>query len=156
MEAEVTYIAKDGRRFTDALQCEAYEKSIGIPQGSVASLIQELEKAQEEQPDCKYVNGVVAAYEGSSFPRLCHFTTMPFDNDTEESDPLIGEKSLSVTVDDAIRYLRKRFQDDAPCQYMLWLSKCITCWAGGPLLMNYNTNMFLLLSKKREEENNQK
>lgn len=154
MEAEVTYIAKDGKRFTDALQCSEYEKTIGIIQGSVASLIQALEEHQEKNPECKYVNGVVTAYNGSSCPRIWHFMTVPYDDDTEESDPLIGEKSISITVEDAIGILRKRFKADAPCQYTLWMSKFIT-ESDGPIMMNYNADMFSLLHKRMDEENKQ-
>ena len=45
MEVEkIIYKAKDGRLFYDPLECEDYEKTIGILPGSVGDLINELEK----------------------------------------------------------------------------------------------------------------
>ncbi len=55
MEVEITYIAKDGRRFADPIQCEEYEKTVGVLKDSVAGLILELDKHNEND----YITGVV-------------------------------------------------------------------------------------------------
>ena len=55
MEAEVTYIAKDGKTFKDALQCQEYEKTIGVVPYTVADVILELDKLD----DSTYIFGIV-------------------------------------------------------------------------------------------------
>lgn len=52
----IFYKAKDGRIFTDPLECEEYEKTIGIVKGSAADFIRYLEKVYKPET---YVHGVV-------------------------------------------------------------------------------------------------
>lgn len=138
MEAEVTYIAKDGRRFTDALQCEEYEKTIGIVPGSVADFIRNL----RELPSENYISGSIMVQTnidtGTSFQ---NFVSSSMDEDDDESDPLFSEKSITTTVSEAIERLSKLYKPDAPCQYICLVADKVSTQKG-IILANINKQIF--------------
>ena len=132
------YIAKDGRRFTDALECQDYEKTIGVIPGSVGDFICQLEKMPQEH----YISGAVMVRtktgKGMSFQS---FVSRAMDDDTEESDPLFSEKAITTTVAQAIKAITHLYDKDLPIQYI-----CMVCEKvqsdTGVIMANINRELF--------------
>lgn len=137
MEAEITYIAKDGKRFADALQCEEYEKTIGIIPNTVADLILTLGKRDEKE----YVFGIAMVRhrkDGSAsiytrFTVCCDDVLESFVN---IKDLTKEQRYITATVGDLVNALRKLDGDD-PVQYMIVLSSDIEFHIPG-IIANHN------------------
>ena len=138
MEIDVTYVAKDGMRFTDALKCQDYEKTLGVIPGSVGDFICQLEKMPQEH----YISGSVMVRtktgKGMSFQS---FVSRAVDDDIEESDPLFSEKAITTTVAQAIRCITHLYDKDSPIQYI-----CMVCEKvkseSGIIMANINRELF--------------
>lgn len=136
MEAEVTYIAKDGRRFTDAIQCEEYEKTIGIIPHTVADLLLTLGKHDEKE----YVYGIllIRHKDGSAsiytrFTGCCDDVLESFVNIRDLTEE---QRYITDTVGELKEALRKLDGDD-PVQYMIVYSQNIEFDSPG-IMANYN------------------
>lgn len=131
------YIAKDGRRFTDALLCEEYEKTIGIIPNTVADLILTLSKHDEK----KYVFGIALVRhrkDGSAsiytgFTGCCDDALEAFVNIKDLTEE---QRYITATVGDMIDALRKLDGDD-PVQYMIVFSSDIE-FHGPGVMANHN------------------
>ena len=135
--AEIYYKAKDGKIFTDPLECEEYEKTIGILKGSVAELIRTLENTAKPE---NYVFGIVLVRRLDYGANLYIRCTVCIDRKLED---YVNVENLSkeqryefATVSDLIQALKKEEQD-LPCQYMLIWSENIDLSDAG-VLSNYN------------------
>lgn len=120
MEVDTIYYrAKDGKIFTDPLECENYEKTIGILPGSVGELIQTLEEIPKE----RFCNAVLMTRNKKGKRSLYTFSTIDCSDKLElfaNPESLTEEQRyLSETIGDMIKLLKKLDKDDG-CQYMLF------------------------------------
>lgn len=135
----IYYKAKDGRIFTDPLECESYEKTIGILPGSVGDLINDLEKHDMGEyvfafiyvslPDKKIIN---------TFTTLClddYLETYVNVNDLRED-----QRYVSFTIGQMIEVLSK-YDKDAMCQYMISYSNHLNMSNPG-IMANYNKSVW--------------
>ena len=145
--ASIIYRAKDGRLFHDPLECEEYEKTIGILPGTVGALIKNL----EELSLTDYIMGLVVVKE----EECCCF----YRRETVCCDSLLEDfvnvkeltkeqRYLYETVGDFIEELKKT-NKDYPCQYMLAHSSNINMRPSA-VMSNYNEKVW----KKDKESNN--
>ena len=145
--ASIIYRAKDGRLFHDPLECEEYEKTIGILPGTVGALIKNL----EELSLTDYIMGLVVVKE----EECCCF----YRRETVCCDSLLEDfvnikeltkeqRYLYETVGDFIEELKKT-NKDYPCQYMLAHSSNINMRPSA-VMSNYNEKVW----RKDKESNN--
>lgn len=118
MEVEtIIYKAKDGRRFYDPLECEQYEKTLGVINNSVGNLVQLLE---EKDPN-KYIFGLVLIKnsDGYSVNMRATFCVDEKLEDYVNPNELTKEQRYFIyTIGDLLNSLRKQDQD-APCQWWI-------------------------------------
>ena len=118
----IFYKAKDGRIFTDPLECEQYEKTIGILKGSVAAMLQDIE---EHMPERKgYVSGLVQVMDGKT-SRIWNYAIHCIDDQLEDFvnvKDLREEQRYVATTIEGLFNDYKDVDHDLPCQYMLLLS----------------------------------
>lgn len=137
--ASIIYKAKDGRLFHDPLECEEYEKTIGILPGSVGALI----KSLEELSPTDYIMGMVIVKE----EECCCF----YRRETVCCDSLLEDfvnvkeltkerRYLYETVGNFIEELKKT-NKDYPCQYMLAHSSNINMKPSA-VMSNYNEKVW--------------
>lgn len=138
MDAEVFYIAKDGMRFTDALKCQEYEKTIGVIPGSIGEFICQLEKMPQEH----YIKGaLMVRAKTDKRPSFHSFVSSAMDEDTEESDPLFSEKAITTTVAQAIDVITRLYDKDAPVQYICLVCEKVTS-SVGTIMASINRELF--------------
>ena len=117
--ATIYYKAKDGRIFTDPLECEEYEKTIDIVKGSAADFIRYLEKVYKPET---YVSGIVylRTPDGKKNIMTCHTFCCDVQLATfvNVDDLAPEQRYIITTIEDVIRFLKK-FDKDSPVQYML-------------------------------------
>ena len=115
----IYYKAKDGKIFTDPLECENYEKTIGILDGSVGQLIQTLEEIPKE----RFCNAVLITRNKEGKRSIYSFQTVDCSDKLElfaNPESLTEEQRyLSETIGGMIKLLKKLDKDDM-CQYMLF------------------------------------
>ena len=137
MEAEVTYIAKDGRRFTDALECQDYESHLGVIPNSVADTILRLQKLDAKD----FIFGIVVVRDTAS--GVCNVytrQTVCCDSMLEDyvnvADILEEKRYMVATVGNLIETLRKE-DKDSPAQYMIVYSTDMKLSSPG-VMASYN------------------
>ena len=123
MEAEVTYIAKDGRRFKDALLCQEYEKSLGVIPNSVADVILQLEKHDVKE----FVFGIVIVRDRSTgvcsiYTRHTSCCDDVLEDYVNVTDIMEEKRYMTATVGELIETLRKEDKDDY-AQYLIVYAK---------------------------------
>lgn len=134
--ASIIYKAKDGRLFHDPLECEEYEKTIGILPGTVGALIKSLEELDPND----YILGIVLVMEENS--------SVVYRRDTVCCDSLLEDyvninnlteqqRYLYETVGNFIEELKNTTNKDYPCQYMLEYSSNINMTPCS-VMANYN------------------
>ncbi len=112
MEVEIHYIARDGRRFTDPLLCEDYEKQLDFPSGTVGRAKKDLHELGEN----KFVSGLLCVHkDGSNY--WYNYTTMEVSHWLEDCLN-IHEKPqwVKMTIADVLDKLNN-FEDDVLCEY---------------------------------------
>lgn len=119
----IFYKAKDGRIFTDPLECEQYEKTIGIVSGSIADMLRHV---KENADDAKYVSGAVY-YRWPDGSKTFHkIITMCIDDKLESfvnvKDLREEQRYVAMTMEDFLAYYSKEDMRDFPCQYLLSFS----------------------------------
>lgn len=118
MEVEITYKAKDGRRFQDPYQCEEYEKAIGVLPNSVADVILQLEKRNPKN----YIFGAVFVRHNDGMSSIYTRATACCDSVLEDyvnvNDILEEKRYMTATVEELIETLKEEVQD-APAQYFI-------------------------------------
>lgn len=137
MEIEkIIYKAKDGKIFFDPIECEEYEKTIGVLPGSVGDLINIIEKSCKNE---QYVSGIILVkgtdnshiyvrYTGCIDHKLEDYVSV--GNLTEE------QRYESETIGELLNTL-KQLDKDLPCQYMIVYSDHIDMRCPG-MMANYN------------------
>lgn len=136
MEVEtIIYRAKDGRRFYDPLECEEYEKTLGIVPNSVGNLVQLLE---EKDPN-KYIYGLILIKDSDGYG-LYMRATYCVDEKLEDYvnlNELNQEQRYHIyTIGDLLNCLRK-INQDAPCQWWIVFSDDIDMKRNG-MMVNFN------------------
>ena len=115
----IYYKAKDGRIFKDPLECEEYEKTIGILGGSVGELINELEKHAKPE---EYVNGMVMVRKADGTGSMYIRCTVCIDDMLEDYVNVENlskeQRYVAQTVGELLSELKKE-DKDLPCQYFL-------------------------------------
>lgn len=141
--ASIIYKAKDGKIFFDPLECEEYEKTIGILPDTVGALIADLEKLEPSN----YIHGIVLVREKDGerdVPVVYARTTICCDSLLEDYvnvDNLTEEQRyIKFTVGNLI-YELKQTNKDYPCQYMLEYSSNINMTPCS-VMSNYNKNVW--------------
>lgn len=136
MEAEITYIAKDGRRFDDALKCEDYERSLGIIPGTVGNLLQLLEKRELNT----YVSAIILVKSSDGNKNLYLRHTVCCDDCLDDyvnvNDLSEDKRYISNTVGGLVKELRNA-EKDAPVQYTIVFSNDKS-FSNPGVMCNYN------------------
>lgn len=119
----IIYKAKDGRIFTDPLECEQYEKTIGIVSGSIADMVQYV---KDNAGDAKYVSGAVY-YRMPDGKKVFHsISTLRIDDKLEAfvnvKDLTEEQRHIAMTMEDFLAYYGKEEMRDFPCQFLLSFS----------------------------------
>jgi len=115
MDINITYTAKDGRRFNDPYECEAYEKRLGTEPGTVARARIDLKEIGED----KYVFGLLKArHEGVN-----HYRSYIVRCVDDKLEDYVNVSSLDVekrwirnTISDVLHDMEE-FSDDDLCEY---------------------------------------
>lgn len=120
MEVEAKYIAKDGRRFDDPIECQEYEKKLGVLKGSVGEFVCTFGKV----PADNYVMALILIKEDGKKKLFAFFTL----NVTDMLEDFVNPENLteeqryySQTVGDMLSVMKKHDQD-APCEFMIFWS----------------------------------
>lgn len=135
---KIIYKAKDGRTFFDPIQCQEYEKKIGIIEGSVGDLISRMEK---EMTRDHYIFGIVKVMNGDKsylYSRCtvcvdCKLEDYVNVNDLQEESRYVIAKAGELI--DTMKQLDK----DLPCQWFILFSEDINFKAAAAMA-NYNKN----------------
>ena len=130
------YKAKDGRTFYDPLECEDYEKSLGVLPGSVGDFIIEMEKQTERN---NFIFGIVKIQDGGNCSVYVR-STVCVDSLLEDYvnvENLKEEQRYAISTAGELIDTMKQLNQDAPCQYFILFAdnidlKCPGCMA------NYN------------------
>ena len=122
MEAELVYYAKDGRRFRDPLECERYERTLGLQPGTWGYARESLRALGEDM----YLNGYIAIrHDGRS--RWHHMITTCLDDRLEDyvnvNDLSEDKRWISITIGGMIEFLDTQYSDDDECIYLLTYCK---------------------------------
>jgi hypothetical protein len=138
MEIErIIYKAKDGRIFYDPLECEDYEKTIGILDGSVGDLINIIEKSCKEE---QYVSGIILVKGNDGISHIFVYYTGCIDEKLEDyvnvEDLTEEQRYESATIGMILNRL-KQLDKDLPCQYMIAYSDHLNMYSPG-MMANYN------------------
>jgi len=115
MDIDITYTAKDGRRFSDPYKCEEYEKRLGTEAGTVGRARIDLKELGED----RYVFGMLKVrHEGVTNYRT--YVTRCVDEKLEDyvtvSNLDVDKRWIRSTVADVLRDM-EQYSDDDPCEY---------------------------------------
>lgn len=115
MNINITYTAKDGRRFHDPYECEEYEKRLGTDPGTVGRARIDLKDIGEQ----KYVFGILKVrHEGSNHYRT--YVTRCVDEKLEDyvnvSELDVDKRWIRSTIGEVLRDM-EQYSDDDPCEY---------------------------------------
>lgn len=145
----IYYKAKDGRIFTDPLECEQYEKTIGIVSGSIADMLRHI---KENVGDCKYVSGAVYYRWPDGRKTFNDITTMCIDDKLESfvnvKDLQEEQRYIAMSVEGFIAYYDKEKMRDFPCQYLLSFSNDLSCHIVTVMANGINPNVW----EKKEDK----
>ena len=115
MDINITYTAKDGRRFSDPYECEAYEKRLGTEAGTVGRARIDLKELGEN----RYVFGMLKVRHDD----VTNYRTYVTRRVDEKLEDYVDVSSLDVdkrwirnTISDVLRDMEK-FGDDDLCEY---------------------------------------
>lgn len=142
MEVDTIYYrAKDGKIFTDPLECENYEKKLGVIPGSVADIISYLN--EQCKPE-SYLHGLVYVLEPDGSKSLYQCTTICVAN---KLDSFVNIENLNTDqlfiatkVKEVVEWLG-RYDKDCPVHYFLCYSKNIDMSNCGVITLN-NPNVW--------------
>ena len=115
MDINITYTAKDGRRFNDPYECEEYEKRLGTEAGTVARARIDLKALGENE----YVFGMLKVRQEG----VNHYRTYMVRCVDEKLEDYVNVSELDVdkrwirnTIGDVLRDMEP-FDDDDLCEY---------------------------------------
>ena len=115
MDIDVVYKAKDGRRFNDPFECEAYEKRLGTEEGTVARARIDLKELGENT----YVFGMLKVrHEGINNYRT--YVVRCLDDKLEDyvnvSSLDVDKRWIRNTIADVLHDM-EQYSDDDLCEY---------------------------------------
>ena len=115
MKIDVAYMAKDGRRFSSAKECEKYEKQLGTEAGTVARACIDLKELGEKS----YVFGLLKVrHGGENYYRT--YATRCIDDKLADyvnvSELDADKRWIRNTIADVLRDM-EHFDDDDLCEY---------------------------------------
>ena len=115
MNINITYTAKDGRRFNDPYECEEYEKRLGTEAGTVGRARIDLKALGENE----YVFGLLKVrHEGGNHYRT--YVTRCVDDNLEDyvnvSELDVYKRWIRNTIADVLSDM-EQFSDDDLCEY---------------------------------------
>lgn len=142
MEIEVNYKAKDGRIFTDPLQCEDYEKKLGVIPGTIGELVQVLEERNPEH----LLTMIALYFDKEKGPQMLLYISMQL---ADRDDPLSFEKDITVKVGNAVKALKK-LPKDTQAQWIGFATETFEA-PNGFLFANYNKNLFSLINERMKK-----
>lgn len=146
MEIErIIYKAKDGRIFYDPIECEEYEKTIGVLPGSIGDFLNELDKHTK---DSDYIFGIVRTLKGSEgfiFVR-CTVCLDSFLEDYVNVENLPQEKRYYIATVGELKNTIKQIDKDLPCQYFIVYSSDINFKTSGSMA-NHNNAVWTVENK---------
>ena len=115
MDIDITYTAKDGRRFSDPYECEKYEKRLGTEPGTVGRARIDLKEIGED----KYVFGLLKVHHDGVTNYRSYVTRCV----EEKLEDYVNVSSLDVdkrwirnTISDVLHDM-EQFSDDDLCEY---------------------------------------
>ncbi len=115
MDIDITYTAKDGRRFSDPYECEAYEKRLGSEPGTVGRARIDLKELGED----RYVFGMLKVRH-DDVNRYSTYVTRCVDEKLEDyvtvSTLDVDKRWIRSTIADVLRDM-EQFCDDDLCEY---------------------------------------
>ena len=115
MDINITYTAKDGRRFNDPYECEAYEKRLGTEPGTVARARIDLKELGED----KYVFGLLKVRH-EVVTNYRSYVTRCVDKKLEDyvnvSELDVDKRWIRSTIGEVLRDM-ERYNDDDICEY---------------------------------------
>ena len=115
MDINITYTAKDGRRFHDPYKCEEYEKRLGTEPGTVARARIDLKALG----DNNYVFGLLKVRH-EDVNHYYTYVTRCVDEMLEDyvtvSNLDVDKRWIRNTISDVL-YDMEQFQDDDLCEY---------------------------------------
>lgn len=115
MDIDITYTAKDGTRFSDPYECEAYEKRLGTVPGTVGRARIDLKEIGEG----KYVFGLLKARHGG-VTNYRSYVTRCVDEKLEDyvnvSSLDVDKRWIRNTIGDVLRDM-EQFGDDDLCEF---------------------------------------
>ena len=140
MEIYQRYIAKDGRMFDDALECQEHEKTLGIIPGSVGELVKTMEKVLKRD---QYIFAIVKV-RGGDVNSVYIRATMSVDDMLEDyvnvENLTEQQRYKAATVGELIDTLKK-VDKDLPCQFFIVFSDNIELGNAGCMASN-NQNVW--------------
>ena len=115
MDINITYTAKDGRRFNDPYECEEYEKRLGTEDGTVARARIDLKALGENT----YVHGLLKVrHEGANYYRT--YVVRCLDDKLEDyvnvSELNVDKRWIRNTMSDVLHDM-EQFSDNDLCEY---------------------------------------
>ena len=115
MDIDITYTAKDGRRFNDPYECEEYEKRLGTEPGTVGRARIDLKALGEN----RYVFGLLKVrHDGVTNYRS--YVTRCVDEKLEDyvdvSSLDVDKRWIRSTIGEVLRDM-EQYSDDALCEY---------------------------------------
>ncbi len=117
MEAEVIYKAKDGKKFDDPMECEKYERKLGIKPGTVGFAKETFRNIGMDM----YLNGQLAVLHEKKAV-WHHLITLNIDDYIEDyvnvNNIAQDKRWMKAQVKVVLKYL-EQYNDDDECVYML-------------------------------------
>ena len=143
----IIYKAKDGKIFLDPLECEEYEKNIGVLQGSVGKLVIDLESHDPKE----YIYGIVLVKDGEKMTlhTRCTICVDFMLEDYVNVDNLPEEKRHVTSTVGELLLMLKMLDKDLPCQYFLLFSDNIKLNHPGAMA-NYNQDAWIKNDDKKK------
>ena len=142
----IIYKAKDGRIFFDPIECEEYEKTIGVLPGSVGDFLNELDKNTN---DADYIFGIVKMMDGDKgiIYMRCTVCVDRLLEDYVNVENLTEEKRYFVSTAGELKNTLKQVNKDLPCQYFIVFSSDMNFKVSGAM-SNHNNAAWSKDSKK--------
>ena len=143
---KIIYKAKDGRVFYDPLECEEYEKTIGILPGSVGDFLNWLGKYTT---DSDYIFGIVKVQDGDKSSIYTRSTVCADSllEDYVNVENLTQEQRHYISTAGELKNTLKQINQDLPCQYFIVFSSDIDFHVSGTMA-NQNNNAWRKDDKK--------
>ncbi len=116
MEIECYYIAKDGMRFTDPVECTEYEKTLSTSPGTVGRAKLDLQSIGKD----KYVFGILKVKSEKKGVQLHTYQIMCLDDYLEDYvnvNDLVEDKRWAYSTMNSVLKTLGKYEDSDDCEY---------------------------------------